>query len=99
MKSRRIYIMGASGAGVTTLGCALAGTLGIPHHDTDDYFWRPTAPPYREKRPVADRIRLMEEMFLGRLDWVLSGSIEGWGEPFAPTFDLIVFLTPRPRSA
>ena len=36
--------MGASGAGVSTLGRALAGALALPHHDTDDYFWLPTIP-------------------------------------------------------
>ncbi len=85
--------MGASGAGVTTLGYALANTLAIPHHDTDDYYWRPTAPPYGEMRPSADRLRLMEELFLGRLDWVLSGSLDGWGDSIVPLFDLVVFLS------
>ena len=80
MKACRIHIMGASGAGVTTLGRALADTLAIPYHDTDDYYWRPTAPPYREMRPSADRLRLMEELFLGRSAWVLSGSLNGWGD-------------------
>jgi adenylate kinase family enzyme len=46
MKLCRIHITGASGAGVSTLGCALADALAIPHHDTDDYFWQPTSPPY-----------------------------------------------------
>jgi adenylate kinase family enzyme len=48
MKSRRIHIMGASGAGVTSLGRALADALAVPHHDTDDYFWQPTIPPYQK---------------------------------------------------
>ena len=85
--------MGASGAGVTTLGRTLADTLAIPHHDTDDYYWHPTAPPYREKRSVADRLRLMEELFLGRLAWVLSGSLESWGDSIVPLLDLVVFLS------
>jgi hypothetical protein len=34
----------------------------------------------------------MGEMFLGRADWVLSGSLEGWGDPVVPDFDLVVFL-------
>ncbi len=93
MKASRIHIMGASGAGVTTLGRALANTLAISHHDTDDYFWRPTEPPYRETRPAADRLHLMEELFLGRLAWVLSGSLDGWGDPIVPLFDLVVFLS------
>jgi adenylate kinase family enzyme len=36
MKSDRIHITGASGAGVTTRGRALADALALPHHDTDD---------------------------------------------------------------
>lgn len=93
MKSRRIHLMGASGAGVTTLGRALAGRLALPHHDSDDYFWLPTAPPYQTTRPAADRLRLMREMFPPRLDWVLSGSVTGWGEELVSFFDLVVFVT------
>jgi adenylate kinase family enzyme len=85
--------MGASGSGATTLGRALADALAIPHHDSDDYFWQPTVPPYQNKRDAADRLRLMQEIFLPRADWVLSGSVEGWGNPIVPHFDLVVFLT------
>ena len=92
MKTCRIHITGASGAGVTSVGRALADALAISHHDTDDYFWRPTNPPYREMREVADRLRLMREVFLDRSDWVLSGSLDGWGDPIIPLFDLAVFL-------
>jgi hypothetical protein len=34
----------------------------------------------------------MHQIFLGRADWVLSGSLEGWGAPIASFFDLVVFL-------
>jgi len=92
MKNCRIHVTGASGAGVTTLGRALADALAIPHHDTDDYFWQPTSPPYQHNRAKADRLRLMQEMFLGRAEWVLSGSLDGWGDPLISHFDLVVFL-------
>ncbi len=84
--------MGASGSGVTSLGRALSEALALPHHDTDDYLWMPTAPPYRELRPKADRLRLMREMFLPRADWVLSGALDGWGDALIPLFDLVVFV-------
>ena len=84
--------MGASGVGATALGRATADALAFPHHDTDDYYWLPTTPPYRQKRDIADRLRLMREVFLDRPDWVLSGSLEGWGNPVAPLFDLVVFV-------
>lgn len=93
MKSRRIHLTGASGSGVTTLGRALAGRLALPHHDGDDYFWLPTAPPYQTTRAASERLRLMREMFLPRLDWVLSGSVSGWGDELIPSFDLVVFVT------
>lgn len=92
MTTHRIHITGASGSGVTSLGRALADALAISHHDTDDYFWRPTTPPYCEMREVADRLRLMGEVFLDAPDWVLSGSLDGWGDPIIPLFDLVVFL-------
>ena len=93
MKTNRIHITGASGAGTTTLGRALATRLGIPQHDSDDFFWAPTIPPYRRTRDAEERLRLMEAMFLPRADWVLSGSVAGWAETITPYFDLVVFLS------
>lgn len=96
MKSRRIHVTGASGSGVTTLGRALADALALPQHDTDDYLWQPTTPPYRVMREAADRLRLMREMFVPRADWVLSGGLDGWGDELIGHFDLVVFLkTPQ----
>src|SRR3954465_7653628 len=92
MKCCRVHVTGASGAGVTTLGRALADALAVPHHDTDDYFWQPTTPPYRTNRPISERPPPTQEMFLDRPGWVLSGSVESWGEPVVPLFDLVVFL-------
>jgi adenylate kinase family enzyme len=92
LSKRRIHVTGASGAGVTTLGRALADALGLPHHDADDYFWLPTDPPYRLRREVESRLRLMGEMFLERPAWVLSGSLDNWGAPVVPLFDMVVFL-------
>ena len=73
--------MGASGAGTTTLARAMADHWSVPHADADDYFWIPSDPPYVEKRPAAERVALMERLFLPRESWVLSGSMLGWGDP------------------
>ena len=35
----------------------------------------------------------MREVFLDRADWVLSGSLEGWGDSIIPLFDLVVFIS------
>ena len=90
-------MLGASGSGTTTLARALADHWSVPHADADDYFWVPTDPPYVEKRPEADRIALMQQVFVPREAWVLSGSMAGWGEQVVDQCDAIVFLTLDPE--
>lgn len=90
--TRRIHISGASGSGTTTLGKALAARLGIPHFDTDDFYWLPTDPPYQKARPADDRQRLMAEALFGSEAWVVSGSLMLWGDRFIPLFDAVIFL-------
>lgn len=92
MAACRIHVTGASGSGTTTLGRALATLLAVPHHDTDDYFWEPTEPPYVTKRDEAERLHLMRRLFVPRAGWVLSGSLVGWGDPLIPCFDLVAFV-------
>jgi adenylate kinase family enzyme len=96
--SCRLHVTGASGSGTTTLGRALANLWEIPHADSDDYFWQPTTPPYLDKRPVVERLALMEALFLPRDKWVLSGSLMGWGDELAARFDAVVFLTLDPAT-
>ena len=74
------------------MGAHLAQALDASHMDADDFFWVPTDPPYCERRPVAERLSLMEQLFLGRDKWVLTGSVMGWGDPLITYFDLAVRL-------
>ncbi|MBP0492010.1 hypothetical protein [Roseomonas indoligenes] len=92
----RIHILGASGSGTTTLGAALAGSLGVPHFDTDAFFWVPTDPPFTTQRPVAERLGMLKGRLSALPGWILSGSATGWGDPLVPLYDLIVFLTLDP---
>lgn len=89
----RLHVTGASGAGTTTLARAVATAWSVPHADTDDYFWLPTTPPYVAKRDPAERLGLMDEVFVGRNAWVLSGSLMGWGEPLLEHIDAVVFVS------
>lgn len=93
MAGNRIHIFGASGAGTTTLGRALASALETQHFDTDDFYWRPTDPPFRDKRPVPERVALMRQVFLPRRDWVLSGSLDSWSDGVDERFTLAVYLS------
>lgn len=93
---KRIYISGASGAGVSSLGAALAAKLQLPHVDVDDDYWYPTDPPFVRSRPPAERVeRLSRRLVEGC--WVLSGSMDGWGDALIQSADWIVFVdTPTP---
>ena len=93
LPTQRIHILGASGSGTTTFGRALASRLSVPFFDTDDFYWMPSNPPYEEKRPIPDRIRLMRDLFLDRPKWVLSGSLTSWSKPLETYFDIVFFLS------
>ncbi|WP_405160848.1 hypothetical protein OG203_31345 [Nocardia sp. NBC_01499] len=96
--SHRLLVTGASGVGTTTLGRALASLQSVPHADVDDYFWIATSPPYTYKRPIEDRLALMNSLFLPRDAWILSGSLMGWGDSLIKMFDGVVFLTVDPHA-
>ncbi len=90
--NRRIHILGASGAGTTTLGRALSERLAIPHFDTDDYHWDKSDIPFTVKREDWQRAELLEHDLLQFPEWVLSGSLCDWGDFAIPLFTLVVFL-------
>ena len=52
----------------------MASALSVPHHDTDDYFWQPTTPPYTVKDIRLQRLRAREAACFGA-DAVAPG---GW---------------------
>jgi adenylate kinase family enzyme len=89
---RRVHIFGASGSGTTTLALALAAAHGHRHLDTDDFYWLPSNPPFRDVRPVEERLVLLRRALVEGPAWVISGSLCGWGDPLIPEFDLVVFL-------
>ena len=94
---RRIHITGASCSGATTLGATLAERLSVPHFDTDDFYWYPSRPKFERKRAVKERIRLLRAALLGVPGWVLSGSLNPWGNELASEFDQVVFLYVPPE--
>jgi adenylate kinase family enzyme len=88
----RIHITGASGSGTSTLGAALAGRLGVPWHDTDSYFWLPSDPAYVTPRPMPERLERLSRALDDEVGWVLSGSLDGWGDALIPRIGTDIFL-------
>ncbi|MEI9939036.1 MAG: AAA family ATPase [Pseudomonadota bacterium] len=97
MPKARVHILGASGSGTTTLGRLLAERLTVPFHDTDAFYWLPTDPPFREKRDIPERCRLLRAALSQSESWVLSGSLCSWGHEFIPDFTTVVFVELAPE--
>ncbi|WP_233270522.1 ATP-binding protein [Chachezhania sediminis] len=93
----KLYLMGASCSGVSTLGAVLAERLDVQQIDVDNFYWMPTDPPFSVKRDPEDRVLLISERQRRSEGWVLTGSFIGWGDPLVVNVDLIVFIhTPTP---
>ncbi|NYE24383.1 hypothetical protein [Pigmentiphaga litoralis] len=52
----RINIVGAPGSETSTLACALATEIGGRFIDADDFYWKPTDPPFRDKVDTPARL-------------------------------------------
>lgn len=58
--------------------------------DTDAYYWIPTEPPFKLKRPANERIELMKNDINKSANVVISGSLADWGDELIPCFTLAV---------
>lgn len=91
--STGILILGASGAGKTTLGKLVAQRLGFGFIDIDDYIWRwDTAVPYTVMNTKDDKIRLLNDAVSGMERFVMAGSMNSFHEYFDSLFELAVHL-------
>ncbi|MDP5275856.1 AAA family ATPase [Chengkuizengella axinellae] len=85
----RIHITGAAGSGTSTLASALTNRIPHVHLDTDDYLWETK---YTQFRSIDERVQLLKEEFNQYPQWILSGSLTGWGDPIVPYFDIVIYL-------
>ncbi len=89
---QHIHIFGASGSGTTTIAQGICRKINYLHFDSDNYFWLPTTAPFTVERDRQECMDLMKKDLQGHTQWILSGSITGWGEILLPLFDLVVFV-------
>lgn len=88
----KMHILGPSGSGTTTIAEKLSQKYGLAHFDADDYFWKPTDPPYQNLRSIAARRKLLKKDLAGESAWIISGSFCGWGDIFRADFELVIYL-------
>ncbi|PLP99770.1 AAA family ATPase [Cupriavidus pauculus] len=87
-----ILITGAAGSGTSTLARAVAGATHARVLETDDFFWRPTEPPYQQKCDAGERAQALSSALHASGDTVVAGALMGWGHDLEHAFDLVVFL-------
>ncbi|QJD95096.1 adenylate kinase [Mucilaginibacter robiniae] len=88
----KIHVLGASCSGTTTLGMVLSEHVGCPYFDSDQYFWKPSEPPFTIRREPHERNAMLHEDLLLHDNWIIGGSVINWGEEWLTAFDLVVFL-------
>jgi hypothetical protein len=92
LQAMHILITGAAGSGTSSLAAAFSEATSSQHLETDDYFWRPSDPPYRDKYDDNERRAALLKDLRINPNTVVAGSLIGWGEDLEDTFDLVVFL-------
>ncbi len=91
----KILIFGASGSGTTTLGKEIEKITDFTHLDVDNYYWKPTVPPFKEKIPFLERNENLKADFKKLEDVIVSGSMVSWGKEWESSFDLVIFIRLR----
>jgi adenylate kinase family enzyme len=89
---KHIHVFGASGSGSTTLGANISKAKEYIHLDTDNYLWRAQVPPFGKLRNPLERNSLLDNDLRSKSPWVLSGSLNRWGDFAIRFFDLVIFL-------
>lgn len=88
-----IMIMGASGAGKTTLGKMVAEELNYKFVDIDEYIWRKdTQIPFSEMYSKSEKISRLMDAIADCEHFVMAGSMNSFHEHFDPFFVLVVHL-------
>lgn len=93
LTQQRINIVGAPGSGTSTLGRALAAHTGMAWADADDFYWKPSHPPFQHKVDPAERQQQLLAHLAPHPGSIVSGSVCGWGAALEASFDLVIFLS------
>jgi len=86
-RSRRILVLGSSGAGKSHLSRDLRAILGIDVIDLDDHFWRPDGQP----RDESEWRRIVRNL-AARDSWIMDGTYERSLDLRMPRADAIILL-------
>lgn len=78
MSNVQLLITGGPGSGATTTAEALARRLGVACFDSDDFFHKPSDPPFVEQYSKDERNQRIIDVVQSHDAWILSGSVCSW---------------------
>ena len=88
----KICVLGAAGAGTTTISKYISFKYGYKHFESDYFAWEQTNPPFQKTRPDVESIKMLNTELEKCENLVISGNIAKWGEQYKDKFDLVIFL-------
>lgn len=92
MRQFRINIVGAAGAGTTTLGKALAKVIDHAFVEADQFLWIPTDPPYQKTRDYDAKNAMAYRVLHTTPAFIISGSICSWKPEITDLLTHVVYL-------
>ena len=87
-RTMRIYIIGTSCSGKTTLARNIAEKLNITHIELDQLFWQPN---WQQSDPEEFR-EIVEAKLISEDNWVIDGNYRRIREMIIPKVDHIIWL-------
>jgi len=86
----RVYIVGVSTSGKTTLAKRIARKIGSKHYDLDDFFFKKKYYETRTQREIEKLVR----QTINKKKWVIEGSYSGsrWVKWIAKKADVFIWL-------
>jgi hypothetical protein len=88
----RIYIIGNSCTGKSTLARELSQELKIPWYSTDDIFWLHK---FHTSRPKEERLPMLHAI-LSTPNWIIEGASTSWTADAVAAADIVVELKMHP---
>lgn len=85
---QRIYILGTSASGKSTLAEILSEKLNVPVYHLDDIFWYKK---YSRKRNEKKRDEMISKI-IGKKRWIIEGVYGSWTEKGIKKSDLVIWL-------